>query len=420
MATGKNVIDLTSDGEDGDYQDRKPSNTRIESKQSSSSEGKGSSIHSSTKCRKIPKSKDSALSCKICRKKFNDMTTLKRHQLVHREQTLQCPKCPKQFKWQQSLNDHIAAHQNDQVGQLFICPMCSKKFEDEEKLAQHKLQHINSHICYYCPKILGRKYLKRHIRKYHPGLPMNLDGIGPLACTICKKVFVNLKFLKKHAATHLLELPFECAHCGRKFQDKNDIKIHLQKVHIFPEKKNPNGEITTFLCPYCSNKYRERKDLIRHLPTHKNDQQPFQCEICCEKFRLNIELTRHKKKHEAAVLKCRYCGDTLKQKKNLIKHEKRHEEGMQMKLNLTCWFCNLFFFDAEHLEKHMKLIHGDFPGIKVEKNEESQMPQMATLLREIKTEGTENPEDVQENLLVEIQTNVIKEEPSIEIKTEFQ
>ena len=57
------------------------------------------------------------------------------------------------------------------------------------------------------------------------------SGEGSFACIICEEHFQTSSSLKLHSNTHLPELPFRCAFCGKGFSQKGNLKTHLEKSH---------------------------------------------------------------------------------------------------------------------------------------------------------------------------------------------
>jgi len=111
-----------------------------------------------------------------CNKIFPDLSSLKKHMLVHGERQ-------------------------------FICPVegCGKKFLDNSKLRRHQLVHT---------------------------------GERPFKCDICGKLF-SLDFnLRTHLRTHTGEKPYICKHsgCSKRFSQSSNLSAH-EKVHLMPGSK---------------------------------------------------------------------------------------------------------------------------------------------------------------------------------------
>ena len=108
--------------------------------------------------------------------------------------------CSKIFPDLSSLKKHMLVHGERQ----FICPVegCGKKFLDNSKLRRHQLVHT---------------------------------GERPFKCDICGKLF-SLDFnLRTHLRTHTGEKPYICKHpgCSKRFSQSSNLSAH-EKVHLMP------------------------------------------------------------------------------------------------------------------------------------------------------------------------------------------
>lgn len=106
-----------------------------------------------------------------CQKVFQDIATLRKHQLTHGEKMFTCP---------------VAS--------------CRKKFLDNSKLKRHQLVHT---------------------------------GEKPYKCDICKKCF-SLDFnLRTHLRTHTGEKPYICSFtgCNKRFTQSSNLTAH-EKTHF--------------------------------------------------------------------------------------------------------------------------------------------------------------------------------------------
>lgn len=108
--------------------------------------------------------------------------------------------CAKIFPDLSSLKKHMLVHGERQ----FICPVegCGKKFLDNSKLRRHQLVHT---------------------------------GERPFKCDICGKLF-SLDFnLRTHLRTHTGEKPYICKHtgCSKRFSQSSNLSAH-EKVHLMP------------------------------------------------------------------------------------------------------------------------------------------------------------------------------------------
>ncbi|XP_063890676.1 zinc finger protein 69 isoform X2 [Helicoverpa armigera] len=107
--------------------------------------------------------------CSVCGK----MTTrakINSHELSHINQNLQCPKCPKKFKNNQNLYNHMS---RTHAKQKVICDYCSKAFNTKGDLRRHLRTHTGTkpfkcHICDAAFAHSGNRIV--HIRSTHQNI----------------------------------------------------------------------------------------------------------------------------------------------------------------------------------------------------------------------------------------------------------
>jgi len=96
--------------------------------------------------------------------------------------------------------------------------------------------------CEQCDKTFGRKdNLKTHINTVHLKQKK-------YKCDLCDKSFGQKQQLKRHINTfHLKQKNFKCDHCNESFGEKGQMKTHINTIHINPKSKNMSrGEQTVY------------------------------------------------------------------------------------------------------------------------------------------------------------------------------
>ena len=86
----------------------------------------------------------------------------------YKEETLQCPKCPKKFKFSLGLSQHYGkVHEASK--RTARCPECGKKLKNKHAVKFHLAQVHSSNgrqQCEFCQKIVYNKYsLQTHLNK---------------------------------------------------------------------------------------------------------------------------------------------------------------------------------------------------------------------------------------------------------------
>ncbi|XP_025831808.1 uncharacterized protein LOC108742446 isoform X2 [Agrilus planipennis] len=128
-----------------------------------------------------------------------------------------------------------------------LCDFCGKKFCQPQKLKIHiKRMHndisevLKEFQCKSCLKVLGsRAALQRHLKEVH-----NKQIEGSCACYRCGKLFQNKSNLKIHMLTHSGIKPFRCKEdkCNAAFTTKQCLQFHYKKTHGFTEEVMPKIE----------------------------------------------------------------------------------------------------------------------------------------------------------------------------------
>ncbi|KAB0792661.1 hypothetical protein PPYR_14620 [Photinus pyralis] len=125
-----------------------------------------------------------------------------------------------------------------------LCDFCGRKFCQPQKLKVHiKRMHsdlaevLKEFQCKSCMKLLGsRAALQRHMKEVH-----NKQLNGACACSRCGKLFQNKSNLKIHMLTHSGIKPFRCMerNCNAAFTTKQCLQFHYKKVHGFTDDMMP-------------------------------------------------------------------------------------------------------------------------------------------------------------------------------------
>ena len=191
----------------------------------------------------------------------------------------------------------------------------------------------------------GKTYTKKHsLRRHFP----KHNGDSQFRCYTgdCtgKIKYCDEKTLTSHIyKKHIVERPYECDICNKRFSRPSNVKRHKEQVHFVKDEQiQPKNSDSTdkwimysgdktrpFQCGYegCGKTYITKQSLRRHFPLHTGESQ-FRC----------------------------YTGDCTGKikyfdEKALARHiHKKHS----MKRPFTCEICNNQFVRLDHLNYHQQ------------------------------------------------------------------
>ncbi|XP_029102943.1 zinc finger protein 134-like [Scleropages formosus] len=240
-------------------------------------------------------------------KSFSQVSTLKKHQVVHsREKLFGCDKCPKSFSHAQHLKKHQVVHSGEKP---YICHLCGKRFSNRSILKKH--HHVHSgekpYECSHCGKSFSDSANLRNHQVFH-------FGEKSYKCSQCEKSFFYQSALKKHQVVHSSEKPFGCDKCPKYFSHAEYLKQH-QVVHS-PEKQ--------FVCSECSKSFSRAGALKKHQIVHSHEK-PFGCEKCPKSFSRASHLKQHLVVHShEKPFGCDKCPKSFSRAEHLKKHQVVH------------------------------------------------------------------------------------------------
>ncbi|XP_066918339.1 transcription factor IIIA-like [Clytia hemisphaerica] len=193
-----------------------------------------------------------------CNQGFYNEWSLKRHIKRTHDGPFKCRKCPKEFKKNKTLQDHISLEHKRSV---VVCtyPGCTHVFKNLAKMKFH--QKLHSSKGYQCSvKGCGETFAHFSECRKHSAICKTKEKV----CDVCGKTFTNRSNLKAHLKTHDEEREvFKCqyAECGRTYTKKYNLQAHIKSFH-------QNSQ--HFECPksYCSKTFSYKHSLRRHLEYH--------------------------------------------------------------------------------------------------------------------------------------------------------
>lgn len=113
----------------------------------------------------------------------------------------------------------------------------------------------NGFTCETCGKSFNRRSrLTLHIRYVH-------EGAEPFMCTVCNKALLRKEDVQRHHIVHSGVKAHECPICKKKFAMKSSLKIHL----LTHTKEPPRA------CDECGRAFIRQDCLLRHMRSKHRD-----------------------------------------------------------------------------------------------------------------------------------------------------
>ena len=285
--------------------------------------------------------------CSICTKKYSTKKHLRRHLLtVHGAGKSQiCGKCGRTFDDKKELRGHfLSEHEGKKI---FQCSICKASFNHSTNMKPHL---VSTH---------GKKNIMNC--KLKELLTMNFCRIleKSQSCDQCGKSFVNKRELKDHILTeHEGKKLFQCFICKASFNRSTNMKPHLVSIH---GKKNiMNCKIEELIgmnlcrrlvksqtCDQCGKKFDNKRDLKGHNLTEHEGKKLYQCSICKASF----NDSRNLKKHLVSI----------HDKNNIMNCKPKELVRMNLCSKLersqTCDRCEEMFDSERELKGHILSVH---------------------------------------------------------------
>lgn len=223
---------------------------------------------------------------------------------------------------------------------LFLCDVCKKVFTDIKELRKHKQEdHGESDFCCTsCPRVFSlRKTYDRHLADAH------MQGDKRHLCDSCVKVFKSDEELHKHIKDcHSLEEPMKCDICEQTFPDIQHLMDH-RKIHF---------DYACF-CDRCWQGFFDYLELETHVQSNcRYKEALYKCDICGKKFTKLASISKHIDTHPVhSPHVCRMCGRGFENEKEL----KYHKNGSHIIRPYKCEICSKTFKKKESVIEHRRL-----------------------------------------------------------------
>lgn len=240
-------------------------------------------------------------------KAFSDVTEVQKGLISGKRKKFRCRNCRQPFVYKKVFENHscIEYGQEDRKAE-FYCSICNLNFTDEESFREH-LKTGPGHkkekkelICELC----GARFTKKSRLQYH------------------------LNHSRAHqqppnVSNTLLERPYECHYCSKRFASKYTIYRHIKRH--FPSLRKQEIPIE---CQICGRSFKAARNLRRHVKIVHEGQKPYRCHLCSKQFT----------------------------SANYLKVHIGHHEGLK---NYPCKFCQNIYSDPGTVAGHMRRFHAE-------------------------------------------------------------
>ena len=139
--------------------------------------------------------------------------------------------------------------------------------DKEDEKSRNKKKQPKGKGVFECG-ICGKKFA------YKENLKVHIDAVHMVrkySCQYCDKTYSRLQTLKGHIKVYHEGLHFKCSkpNCNESFQRKNQLKAHMM---------SHQGKYL-FICSTCSKGYNHKSDYEAHCNTHLVNK-PYKCGQC--------------------------------------------------------------------------------------------------------------------------------------------
>ncbi|CAC5412391.1 KRAB [Mytilus coruscus] len=284
--------------------------------------------------------------CMTCTLTFNKSSHVNRHvRIIHnKEKKYKCPTCEACFTTNESLQYHNKWHTGVKDVE---CPHCDMKFLVHKNLRKHMNKHHpglitqrrkKTNYCEICDSIFTRKdRLEYHMLEKHPANNPDRE------CRICGQKFDTDLDCTDHSNAHadMKKVPVaKCPHCPLYCSSKNNLKRHVDRVHL---------NIKKYLCNECGKRFKGRDAYLYHAKRHVDPfGRDFECHICSKKIATEKEGAG--KIYNCPLDDCDgiFCSTT-----DLRLHMRRHNNEKPYE----CSICFKSFAVKSRLIRHLRNVH---------------------------------------------------------------
>ncbi|CAH0546322.1 unnamed protein product [Brassicogethes aeneus] len=307
--------------------------------------------------------------CKLCLADFPKKKDLVNHKLKEH------PNAKKEVVME-------VKYEYDADQEVYVCINCSAEFQYENEVIQHVETHLEKYECEECKlTITGAYSFSLHAQAHRHDLlypcpccsyttlrrtammvhinRMHLNKYD-FQCAQCGKCFNDALSFKEHDNVHLGLKPFICVVCNKEFVYSRYLTSHQSRLHTV----RVIDENSKTQCKYCNKIFAKQETLENHLLKHETNKGPYLkkhlCDVCGQGFSRKDKLNIHYRKHSGEKpFSCSYCGKSFIKKDYMIMHERVHSGEKPY----SCEFCGKCFNQGAPLRIHLRSHTGERPYI---------------------------------------------------------
>lgn len=224
---------------------------------------------------------------------------------------------------------HLAHHGSDRP---WLCNECPKNYKTKIDLLQHQRVHDRARDPFKCGTC-GQYFRTRSNYNTHQ---KTHTVKGPQKCTICDKIFVNLRshiqMVHQKIRQHI------CNICDKAFGKKSGLDRHIITVH---------EKMRCWVCDLCEKSFGEKAQLFRHRKVHFKP-------TCLEPDPAQITEDQEVFENKKTRMRCGICKKVVNSRAALKRHKLLVHEK---KRTLLCDFCPKLFGENSNLKRHIMKAH---------------------------------------------------------------
>ena len=274
--------------------------------------------------------------CEFCEFKTSVPIALENH--VQKEHRHICDICQEEFSSDANRTIHMSIHKSLPIP----CTWCQQTFISQSELAKHEENcHIQCKECAITFPDQGGK--DTHMKERHDAQRSiddkitQTDEFAPY-CPICDESFSNKDTLKKHIDKYHL---FSCNKCNTTFKNRLEYESHCKEMH-------------TICCFDCKETFGDVVEFASHQDLHH-----LTCHLCKKVCNNKPELEHHiDEEHMTLALTCTQCEYNCILESAMVEHILRNHMMPNENREFLCSDCSAITKDKEMIGKHFIHAHG--------------------------------------------------------------